>query len=106
MSDAYTNANNHLVTCACSRCNEPESLWASELMRTGGPWLGAARSRLQHHPGGDRVTWGSADKMTLTVAQIEEVAAHAAAAAHNEAIKQARGFYTSPVGRASLEGQS
>ena len=58
-----------------------------ELSRKGGAWLGAARSWLQSNTmNGDRVTWGSNDIIQphLTVKEIEDLAAHVAAAAINE----------------------
>jgi hypothetical protein len=55
------------------------------LMRSGGKWLGAARSYLQWHvPRGDSVTWASNDTVTMTVKQIEEMASEIAAAALND----------------------
>ena len=56
------------------------------LLHEGGEWLGAARTWLQWNTrNGDSVTWGSHDeiKPTLTVKMVEELAAHAAAAAIN-----------------------
>jgi len=58
-----------------------------ELYKKGGKWLGAARTWLQWNTkNGDRVTWGSNDVIEphLTVKQIEDLAAHVAAAAINE----------------------
>lgn len=57
---------------------------ASELLRRGGEWLGAARSWiLWHRHNGDSVTWGSADVLRppFTTADVEDLAAHVAAAA-------------------------
>ena len=55
------------------------------LRKTGGSWLGAAREYLQWNiKDGDRVTWGSQDTITMTVAQFEEAAACIAAAAITE----------------------
>ena len=57
------------------------------LMQTGGKWLGAAREWLQwHRLNGDSVTWGSSDVLRppFTVRDVEELAAHVAAAAINE----------------------
>ena len=62
-----------------------------ELSRKGGKWLGAARSWLQSNTNnGDRVTWGSNDIIQphLTVKQIEDLAAHVAAAVMNEQNKE------------------
>ena len=56
-------------------------------LKGGGKWLGAARSWIQSHTNnGDRVTWGSLDRLTpyLTVRDMEDFAAHVAAAAINE----------------------
>jgi hypothetical protein len=58
-------------------------LLPSELLKEGGPWLGAARAWLQwnKHNGSD-VIWGSEDtiKPTMTVRDCEELAAAAVAA--------------------------
>jgi hypothetical protein len=64
-----------------------ERVLPCELSRKGGKWLGAARSWLQSNTmNGDRVTWGSRDIIEphLTVNDIEDLAAHIAAAAINE----------------------
>jgi hypothetical protein len=65
-----------------------EHVYAFQLARKGGAWLGAARSWMQRRfRNGESVTWGSNDLLTgapVTVADIEEVAAEAAAAALNE----------------------
>ena len=56
---------------------------AHELLRKGGDWLGEARSWLQRKKlNGSRVTWGSLETLEppMTVRDVEEVAAHAAAA--------------------------
>ena len=58
------------------------------LARQGGAWLGAARTWMQtRFKNGERVTWGSNDPLEgapVTVADIEAVAACAAAAALND----------------------
>jgi hypothetical protein len=54
-----------------------------ELLRKGGDWLGAARSWMQRKKlNGSRVTWGSQEELQppMTVSDVEEVAAEAAAA--------------------------
>lgn len=67
-----------------------EPITAYALARKGGVWLGAARSWIQtRFMNGDSVTWGSHDVLQprfgpITVADIEEVAALAAAGALNE----------------------
>jgi hypothetical protein len=54
-------------------------IWAHELLKKGGSWLGEARSYLQWNvPNGDRVIWGSQEPVHITVKQIEELAAHVA----------------------------
>jgi len=70
------------------------ALIACDLSRKGGKWLGAARSWLQSNTNnGDRVTWGSHDILEphLTVRQMEDFAAHVAAAAINEDRKKRQG---------------
>ena len=62
-----------------------------ELMRQGGKWLGAARTWIQWHcVNGEQVIWGSHDELkpTLTVKDVEELAADVAAAAINEYINK------------------
>jgi hypothetical protein len=50
-------------------------------VRQGGPWLRAVRKYLQQNVrGGDRCTWGSDELLTLSVSQIEELAAKAVVA--------------------------
>jgi hypothetical protein len=59
---------------------------AQELLRKGGDWLGAARSWMQCKKlNGSRVTWGSQEELSpqMTVRDVEEVAAAAAAAQLN-----------------------
>lgn len=52
-----------------------------ELLKSGGSWLGAARSYLKCNVlGGDTCTWRSDDVLEMAVRQIEELAAHAVAA--------------------------
>jgi hypothetical protein len=49
-----------------------------ELHRDGGSWLGAARRYLKCNVrGGDTCIWSSGEPLTLTVIQIEDLAAHA-----------------------------
>jgi hypothetical protein len=60
---------------------------ACDLLRRGGEWLGATRRWIQSRClNGAQVTWGSNDELrpTMTARDIEEVAAHAAAAAYND----------------------
>lgn len=60
-------------------------IYAFDLQRKGGNWLGATRSYLQSHVrGGDTNIWGSNQTVTLTMAQVEELGAESAAAAINE----------------------
>jgi hypothetical protein len=55
------------------------------LMKKGGKWLGAARSWIQWNiPRGDSVTWGSDETVTVSIRQLEELAADVAAAVINE----------------------
>jgi hypothetical protein len=59
------------------------------LIKTGGPWLGAVRSWIQSNCiNGDSVTWNSSDvlqlRRSLTVAVVEEIAAIAVAADRNK----------------------
>lgn len=62
---------------------------AYDLLKKGGRWLGAARERIQTMKcfgNGERVTWGSDDVIEphMTIGQVEEIAATAAAAAFTE----------------------
>lgn len=62
---------------------------AYDLLKKGGSWLGAARSRIKSmkcYGNGERVTWGSNDIIEphMTIGQVEEIAAEAAAAAFTE----------------------
>lgn len=60
-------------------------IFAHELSRMGGAWLGTARQWLGTHVNnGDSVRWGSAETITITVRQFEDCAAHIAASAINE----------------------
>lgn len=64
-----------------------ERILPCELSRKGGKWLGAARSWLQSNTrNGDHVTWGSREMIEpqLTIRELEDFAAHVAAAAINE----------------------
>jgi hypothetical protein len=69
-------------------------MWAHELLRQGGAWLGAARSWLQHKRTtkgvhGDQITWGDANALfVLSARDVEEVAAEAAAAVFNQEQKK------------------
>lgn len=59
-------------------------LLGADLLREGGPWLGAARSWLQWNKrNGSDVTWGSGDVLQppFTVREVESLAADVAAAA-------------------------
>lgn len=61
-------------------------VYARDLLRKGGAWLGAAHSWLQRHKlNGERVIWGSGDELKppMTVAQAEEICAEAVAADRN-----------------------
>jgi len=64
---------------------------AIELSRKGGDWLGVAREWMQcKFMNGSDVTWGSQDVLTgrqITVSDIEMLAAHIAATAINEHIR-------------------
>ncbi len=55
------------------------SRWEPEqVMREGGEWLGEVRRYLQRHVrGGETCIWGSGQPLTLSVLQIEEIAAYA-----------------------------
>ncbi len=60
---------------------------APELMREGGRWLGAVRNRIKWRGGnGERVIWGSHDIIDppLSIREVEELGAEAAAAEYNE----------------------
>jgi len=65
-----------------------------QLKKSGGKWLGAARSWMQWNcRNGDRVIWGSDEELQgkrrahLTVADVEDLAAEVAAAVINEYMK-------------------
>lgn len=63
-----------------------------EMKKNGGKWLGAARNWMQWYThNGDRVAWNSEETLIphLTVRDVEDVAAHAAAAARYEALLEA-----------------
>lgn len=68
-------------------------VWPHDLRRKGGAWVAAARGWIQtRFRNGDSVTWGSTDLLQgapVTVADIEQVAAEAAAAALNETSRKA-----------------
>jgi hypothetical protein len=60
---------------------------AHELSQRGGPWLAAAREWLRRRKAnGHTLTWGSDDKPypTMSVRDVEDLAAHVAAAVANE----------------------
>lgn len=67
-----------------------ERVFAYDLLRQGGKWLGAARSWLQYRRTtkgvqGDQVKWGDPNaRFELGADSIEELAAEVAAAAINE----------------------
>lgn len=66
-----------------------DQVTAYELKHSGGKWLGEAREYLKWHVrGGDTCTWGSHTQLPITVAQIEDLAAHVAAVAINEERKK------------------
>jgi hypothetical protein len=57
-----------------------------ELLNEGGEWIGAARTYLQKNiPFGDRVGWGSKTHLSVTVEQLEEIAAVAVCADRKDA---------------------
>jgi hypothetical protein len=60
-------------------------------LQSGGAWLGAARSHLQRTPRGDHLIWGSAMPVSITVAEIEELALAVATAAIVEDAKRIEG---------------
>ena len=58
-----------------------------EMMKTGGKWLGTARTWLQWNKrNGDSVTWGSDQELIppFTVKDVEELASTVASEVHNE----------------------
>lgn len=60
---------------------------STEMLKRGGEWLGRARAWMQTHKrNGSTVTWGTQEALVppVTVRELEEVAAHAAAAALEE----------------------
>jgi hypothetical protein len=60
-------------------------VYPGELLGSGGKWLAMARTWIQWNvPRGDDLTWGSEQRVTLTVRQIEDLAAHVAATVINE----------------------
>jgi len=65
------------------RISKDRPLSLQEFRKSGGPWLGAARSWIQWHCiNGSDVTWGSNEELRmskqLTVQVVEEIAAEAA----------------------------
>lgn len=68
-------------------CSARERVWAHDLKRQGGKWLGEARNWMQWNKhNGETVTWGSNQELrpTMTVAEVEDLAAHVAAGVMNE----------------------
>jgi hypothetical protein len=60
-------------------------IFAHELSKIGGSWLGTARTWLQSNVNhGDTVRWGSGDRINMSVQQFEDAAAHIAASAVND----------------------
>lgn len=60
-------------------------VFAHDLISEGGSWLAEAREYLlQHAPNGDHLIWGSHQPITLSIREIEELAACVAAKAINE----------------------
>lgn len=75
-------------------------IWAQELLRQGGEFMGEAHSWLQRKKlNGSTVTWGSQDVLQppMTVSDVEEVAAYAAAAERNRCIRTVEGFLDIPT---------
>ncbi len=67
---------------------EKKRVYAYEVEREGGPWLGALRTRIQSvFRNGEHVTWGSNDVVSHapTVKELEEMCAWAVAADRNDA---------------------
>ena len=63
---------------------------ACDMLRKGGPWLGAVRSRVQcMFQNGEAVTWGSSDVLSppARIKDVEELGAEAAAIERREAVK-------------------
>ena len=59
---------------------EPCAVDADALLREGGDWLATARSFVQRKAlNGNSVTWGSGEAVSLSMAQLEEMAARAVA---------------------------
>lgn len=68
-------------------------IYPSDLERKGGDWLGAARSWIQQNRiNGSTVTWGSPQQVrpNMTVKDIEDLAAHVAAATMNAIFAEMR----------------
>jgi len=79
------------VKCQACEGTGSDKTWPSVyLARHGGEYLGAARNFIQRKcQNGDRVTWGShEDRVTFTVAQVEEMAVDIAVAALREYAKE------------------
>ena len=61
-----------------------------ELMKTGGVWLGAVRTYIQHNfIDGDRLNWSSEEELRphITMKQLQEIAAYVAASVYKEVSK-------------------
>lgn len=70
-------------------------IWAHDLLKQGGEFMGEAHSWLQRKKrNGSTVTWGSREELQppMTVDEVEEVAAYAAAAERSRAIRIVEGF--------------
>jgi hypothetical protein len=66
-------------------------MFGQELLRKGGAWLGEARAWVQRKKlNGLRVTWGTNDVLEppVTISEVEEIAAYAAAAEINRCITE------------------
>lgn len=66
-----------------------KKVYAHELSKIGGKWLSSAREWIQQtRVNGDRVHWSSDDVVHMTVKDIEDLAAHVAAAVMNESVEK------------------
>ena len=75
-----------------SREMEAEPMTAHQILWKGGEWLGSLRTRVQTMficGNGEDITWGSSEKLQPepTMAQIEELGAHAVAGYHRQAVE-------------------
>lgn len=67
------------------------TVFAHELSKKGGSWLGTARTWLQSNViNGDTVRWNSGERISMSVKQFEDCAAHIAAAAINQERRDVR----------------